>query len=47
MKDGFKLLKVEYRSNQRSDLPQILNWSSEDQTHITKMLQMKTTSNGR
>ena len=30
--DNIKILKVEYLSNHWSDLLQILNWSSEDQT---------------
>ena len=34
MEDDIKILKVEYLSNHWSDLPQILNWSSEDQTKM-------------
>ena len=46
MEDDLKMLKVEYLSNHSSDPPQILNLRSGDQTKI-KMLDMKTTSNGR
>jgi hypothetical protein len=46
MEDDLKLLKVEYLSNRSSDPPQILNLSSGVQTKI-KMIEMKTTSNGR
>ena len=46
IEDDLKILKVEYLSNHWSDLPQILNLSSGDQTKI-KMLEIKTTSNGR
>ena len=34
MEDDLKLLKVEYLSNHWPDLPQILNFSSGDQTEI-------------
>ena len=34
MKDDFKVLKTEYLSNHWSDLTQILNFSSGDQTRI-------------
>ena len=48
MEDDPKILKVEYLSNQWSDLPQILNLSSGDQTKIKNTwneddLQWKTT----
>ena len=46
MEEDLKILKVEYLRNHWPDLPQILNLSSGDQTKI-KMLEMKTTSNGR
>jgi hypothetical protein len=46
MEDDLKMLKVEYLSNHSLDHPQILNLRSGDQTKI-KMLDMKTTSNGR
>ena len=46
MEDDLKILKVKYLSNHSLDPPQILNLSSGDQTKI-KMLEMKTTSNGR
>jgi hypothetical protein len=46
MEDDLKILKVEYLSNQLSNPPQILNFSSGDQTKIN-ILEMKTTSNGR
>jgi hypothetical protein len=45
MEDDIKISKVEYLRNHWSDLPQILNLISGDQTW--KMLEMKTTSNGR
>ena len=45
--DDLKIFKVEYLSNHWSDLPQILNLRSGDQTKIKKMLKFKTTSNGR
>ena len=45
MEEDLEISKIEYLSNHWSDLPQILNLSSGDQTKI-KMLRMKTT-NGR
>ena len=49
MEDDFKILKVEYLSNYRSDFPQILNLSKGDQTKIKNAwkeddLQWKTTT---
>ena len=38
MEDNLKTLKVNYLSNNWLDLPQILNWSSEDQTKIQNAL---------
>ena len=38
---------MEYLSNRWTDLPQILNLSLGDQTEKNKMVEMKTTSNGR
>ena len=46
MEDDHKISKVKYINNHWLDLPPILNLSSGDQTKI-KMLEMKTTSNGR
>ena len=50
MEDDLKILKVEYLSNPRSDLTQILNLGSEEQTKIQNdfnedNLQRKTTLN--
>jgi hypothetical protein len=49
MEDDLKILKVEYLSNHRSDLPQISNSDKGDQTQIKFGLnfEMKTTSDGR
>jgi hypothetical protein len=46
MEDDLKILKVDYLSNHRPELPQILNLSSGDQTEI-KTVEMKTTFYGR
>ena len=43
MEDNLKILKVEYLGNHWSDLPQIWNLSSGDQTE-SKMLESKLTS---
>ena len=42
MEEDLEISKIEYLSNHRSDLPQILNLSSGDLTKI-KMLEMKMT----
>ena len=52
LEDNLKILKVEYISNNWSDLSQILNFSSGDQTKMKNTwneedLQWKTNSNGR
>ena len=38
MEEDLKILKVEYLSNHWSDLLQILNWGSEDQTKTENVL---------
>jgi hypothetical protein len=49
LEDDLKILKGEYLSNHKLDLPQISNLSQEDQTKIKIGLkfEMKTTSHGR
>ena len=47
IEDDLKILKVEYLRNCSLDHTQILNLSLDDQTIVWKILQMKTTSNGR
>ena len=41
IEDDLKILKVEFLSNHWSDLPQILNFSSGDQTKIKKPLKRR------
>ena len=49
MEDELNILKIEYLSNHLSDLPQILNLSSGDQTKKENEddLQQRLTSHGR
>ena len=47
MEDALKILSIEYLSTHLSDLPQILDFSSGNQTKNKKRLEMKTTYIGR